>query len=100
MWIIVLLSFFERPFFSRRTQVELKRWAAIFRCYSESVFTTMRALSRSGRSGAWEICTVFEWSQTALHRQIYHSTTPLGGTGSLRMYAVSSDKVGRSDGGH
>src|SRR5256885_10741076 len=51
MWIIVLLSFFERLCFSRRTQVELNRWAAIFRCHSESVFTTMRAFSRRGAVG-------------------------------------------------
>src|SRR2546429_2119827 len=43
MWIIVSPSSFERPFFSRRTQVELNRWAAIFRCHSESVFAAMRA---------------------------------------------------------
>src|SRR2546421_11694370 len=43
MWIIVSPSSLERPFFSRRTQVQLNRWAAIFRCHSESVFDAMRA---------------------------------------------------------
>src|SRR6267143_3427798 len=46
MWIIVSPSSLERPFFSSKTQVELNRWAAIFRCHSESFFDAMRAFLR------------------------------------------------------
>src|SRR2546430_25720 len=46
MWIIVSLSSFERAFFSRRTHVELNKWAAIFRFHSKSAFDVMTTYLR------------------------------------------------------
>src|SRR3989440_10151820 len=46
MWIIVSLSSFERAFFSRRTHVELNKWAAIFRFHSKSAFAVMTTCLR------------------------------------------------------